>query len=80
MSDKFTHTGGVFVEAMSVCFPGKGPTDLNEDCINEARWAANELEKSDKQYVLCPSACLEDPNVDKTLEELAKNPNVRGIR
>ena len=36
MPKNFVHTGGVFLEAMSVCFPGRGPKKLNKDCLKEA--------------------------------------------
>lgn len=74
--------GGVFVEAISVCFPAMVGEELNDLCIKEAEWALDALTKGsvNKQYRFIASACLEAPNALPTLEALAKMPGVVGIR
>ena len=77
----FEHSGGVFVEAMSVCFPGTLSSDHNARCVAEAKWAMATLETSAKEYVYVPSACLEAEGVGATLDALkALGGKVRGIR
>jgi len=77
-----THIGGAFLEAVSVCHVDMAGTDPNYTaaCLAEARWVADELGKSSKTYVLCPTAPLESPDAKATLQKLAAIPNVRGIR
>ena len=78
---RFKHVGGVFLEAMSVCFVDTPAVQHQANCLTEAKWAANDIAtRSSRQYVLVPTACLEDEAVAAVLAELAKDPNVRGIR
>lgn len=77
---KIKLTGGVYVEAMSVCWPGKPGEDLNPCCIAEAEWCAAELAKSKKKYLIVASACLEAKNADETLGKLCTIKGVCGIR
>ena len=80
-AEGFEHSGGVFLEAMSVCYPGTSAPEHNARCVEEAKWALATLEASSKQYVYIPSACLEDENVGATLDALkALSDKVRGIR
>ncbi len=84
----FVHSGGVYVEAMSVCFPAMSAEELNARCVREATWAAQRLgpkEGSDTRYVVVASACLEAPNAAETLAQIAAAPapsaaRVVGIR
>ena len=77
------HCGGVYVEAMSVCFPQMSGAELNAKCIEEAQWTVAELGRSSalaSNYVCVFSAALEAPNVQQTLDAIAALPNARGIR
>ena len=76
----FQHTGGAFIEAMSVCHIDSFGRKYENFCINETSWASNELKKSPKQYVLISSAPLESPNLNKILSKLTNYPYVCGIR
>ena len=76
----FQHTGGAFIEAMSVCHIDSFGSKYENFCINETSWASNELKKSPKQYVLISSAPLESPNLNKILSKLTNYPYVCGIR
>ena len=76
----FHHTGGAFIEAMSVCHIDSFGSKYENFCINETSWASNELKKSPKQYVLISSAPLESPNLNKILSKLSNYPYVCGIR
>ena len=76
----FQHTGGAFIEAMSVCHIDSFGSKYENFCINETSWAFNELKKSSKQYVLISSAPLESPNLNKILSKLSNYPYVCGIR
>lgn len=76
------HTGGVFIEAASVCFT-KTPGDnqfFADACLVEAAWVSSELAKSDKTYALMGTASLEAPNALATLEALAEYKQIKGIR
>lgn len=64
---RFRHAGGVFLEAMSVCFVDTPAAEHQANCLAEAEWAAADIAtKSHRQYVLVPTACLEDPDVATT--------------
>ena len=78
--NSFRHTGGAFIEAMSVCHIDSFGSKYENFCINETSWASNELKKSPKQYVLISSAPLESPNLNKILSKLSNYPFVCGIR
>jgi len=79
---RFKHVGGVFVEAVSVCFVDTPAAELQSKCVAEAQFAASELAKSKLDYLVCGTACLEDDTaaVEATLAKLAAIPNLRGIR
>lgn len=80
MPADFRHVGGCWVEAMSVCFASLDALALQQHCLIEARFAATEL-RSSPQYVLCASACLEDPGVSDVLRQLVNShPEMRAIR
>ncbi len=76
----FTHTGGVFVEAISCCYKDKSATELAPYSIEEAEWVSSQLATTNKQYFLAPTACLEDPNVETVLQQLTRDPTVKAIR
>ena len=38
---KYKHVGGVFIEAMSVCFLDKKQEELQKHCIEEMEFAEN---------------------------------------
>ena len=78
--DGFKHIGGAWLEALSVCQVGKTGPEYIKDCLAEYRWAAEDIEKSVRNYVLVPTVPLEEPTVVETLAELANDPKVRGIR
>jgi len=78
--NSFRHTGGAFIEAMSVCHIDSFGSKYENFCINETSWTSNELKKSPKQYVLISSAPLESPNLNKILSKLSNYPFVCGIR
>ncbi len=83
MPDDFRHVGGCWVEAMSVCFTSLDALALQQHCLTEAAFAAAELQSaaSSQQYVLCASACLEDPAVSDILHRLVDSqPGMRAIR
>jgi predicted TIM-barrel fold metal-dependent hydrolase len=79
-ADAFEHTGGAWLEALSVCQVGMTGPEYTKLCVAEARWAAKELSASDRNYVLIPAASLEEPDIDDVLAELMELPRVRGIR
>ena len=82
------HIGGVYLEAMSVCFPSMKGTELNALCVKEAEWAIVALQQApvQKMYSVVASACLEVENVGDTLASLNTlgtapgAPSVVGIR
>ncbi len=76
----FEHTGGAWLEAVSVCHVGLSGPQYDAYCLAEANWSARELQKSDLNYVLIPTAPLHEPNVADTLAQLAEIPRVHGIR
>jgi predicted TIM-barrel fold metal-dependent hydrolase len=77
----FRHVGGCWVEAMSVCFTSLDAPALQQHCVSEAAFVETELKRSSLEYVLCASACLEDPSVSETLQQLVKShPGMRAIR
>ena len=78
--NSFRHTGGAFIEAMSVCHTDSFGSKYENFCINETSWTSNELKKSPKHYVLISSAPLESPNLNKILSKLSNYPFVCGIR
>eukprot|EP01043_Picozoa_sp_COSAG02_P005683 COSAG02_NODE_155_length_33066_cov_32.167562_27_plen_293_part_00 len=81
LPDDFRHVGGCWVEAMSVCFALLDAPALQHHCLMEAAFVAAELHRSSQKYVLCASACLEDPAVSDTLRQLVDSqPGMRAIR
>lgn len=75
-----THTGGAWLEAVSVCHVGQSGTGYTDRCLAEARWVAAQLATSKRDYVLVPTMPLEDPGVDELLARVAAIDGVRGIR
>ena len=63
---EFRHTGGVFVEAMSVCFTDRPGADLHSKYLDEANFASSQL--PDDKYRLIASVSLEAPNCEETLD------------
>lgn len=77
----FRHVGGVYLEAMSVCFVDTKPDAMAPHYLRELAFANKELlETSTRHYVLVLAASLEASNAPTTLAALAKNPATRGIR
>ena len=76
------HEGGIFLEAMSVCFPNTAAgAELVDLYRKELTWAKKTLiGDSKKKYLFIPSASLEDPNIIEYLTELKNTYLVRGIR
>jgi len=70
--------GGAFIEAVSVCHVGLVGPDYTAFCLAEASFASDELKGG--HYVLVPTCALEQPDVEETLAELAKDSHVVGIR
>ena len=78
--ERYSHTGGAFVEAVSVCHVEQSGQVFSDACLAESRWASSQLSQSDKHYVLVSSAPLEDPHIDAILSTLSEQPDVCGIR
>ena len=81
----FTHVGGVFIEANSVCFVDKPGSEIAHLYKKELKWVRETLgtsssETGGSKYLYIASASLEDPNVGDYLKELADIPEVVGIR
>ncbi|CAK9025207.1 unnamed protein product [Durusdinium trenchii] len=76
----FTVQGGVFLEAVSVCHVELGGPTYEAHCFNEASYAAEQLAKSSKSYVIVAACALEEPTAPKLLARLVELPQVRGIR
>jgi hypothetical protein len=77
---RVVHAGGVFVEALSVCFPSMPAEELNVKCLEEATFASDSLATSTKLYTVVGSLCLEDAAVEEHMKALVAIPNVVGIR
>ena len=80
MPKGFYHSGGVFLEAMSVCHVRTNAPELQAACVAEAEFALDSIATSTRRYVMVASACLEDPDVEATLATLTQQKSVRGIR
>lgn len=76
----FELTGGVCVEAMSVCHVGHAGAEFSSACLAEARWVANQLSRSARAYWMVASAPLENPDLGQILSALARSPAVCGVR
>ena len=76
----FEHSGGAFVEAVSVCHVGTTGDAFAAACLAEATWASAQLANSRKSNVIVASAPLEAPNAGALLTKLADDPLVRGVR
>eukprot|EP00931_Biecheleriopsis_adriatica_P010213 TRINITY_DN111300_c0_g1_i1.p1 TRINITY_DN111300_c0_g1~~TRINITY_DN111300_c0_g1_i1.p1 ORF type:complete len:338 (-),score=57.43 TRINITY_DN111300_c0_g1_i1:97-1032(-) len=71
------HSGGVYLEAVSVCHVGLRGPEYSKHCLAEAAFAAKALPSG---YVFVPTCALEQSDAREVLRELAKDPKVRGIR
>ena len=78
--DGFEHVGGAWLESLSVCHAGTSGPEYVAQCMAESRWTANELRKSNRNYVMIPTVPLEEVGAAEALAELAEEPMVRGIR
>ena len=76
----FELTGGAVVEAVSVCHVDDDGAPFRRACVAEARWVAEQLAPSPRDYVVVASAPLEDPDLPALLRDLADCPGVCGIR
>merc|ERR1719240_235570 len=63
---------------MSVCYAGISGPDFSEHCLKELNFVNGERELG--EFLLLPSAALEQEDASKVLSEMARNPRVRGIR
>ncbi|CAE8665344.1 unnamed protein product, partial [Polarella glacialis] len=71
--------GGAFLEALSVCHVGQSGPEYSASCLEEAAFAAEQL--NDDSYVLVPSCALQQPDVEEMLRNMSVlSPRVRGIR
>ncbi|MDG2196450.1 MAG: amidohydrolase family protein [SAR324 cluster bacterium] len=73
-------TGGVFVEAVSVCHIDLSGDDYAKYCLAETKWVSEQISRSTKDYYIVATLALEDPNCSKHLAKIAQNPIVVGIR
>jgi|APSaa5957512493_1039668.scaffolds.fasta_scaffold31089_2 predicted TIM-barrel fold metal-dependent hydrolase len=76
----FEHTGGAFIEAVSVCHVGVTGDEFTSACLLETSWVSKQLLNSNNCCIIVSSAPLEDANAGKIIAQLAENPRVRGIR
>ncbi len=76
----FSHIGGAFVEAVSVCHTQLSGVPFSDACLAETSWVSSQLGQSGKEYVMVSSAPLEDPNIGHILGKLAEDAKVCGIR
>lgn len=66
------------MEAMSVCYAGISGPEFSQHCMQELNFVTGEREF--EEFLLLPSAALEQEDAPKVLSEMARNPRVRGIR
>ena len=76
----FHLTGGVFIEALSVCHVELSGDDYAKYCLAETKWVSEQIALSSNDYHIVSTLALEDPNFSKHLAKLAQNPRVIGIR
>lgn len=76
----FSHSGGVMVEAVSVCHTKKFGDNFNFECLAETNWASQQLKNSQKNYAIVSSVALEDRDSGNILANLSKNNLVKGVR
>lgn len=55
------HTGGVFVEAVSVCHRGLSGPSYSAQCLLEASYGLQEVAKATGSYVVVAACALEQP-------------------
>eukprot|EP00756_Hemistasia_phaeocysticola_P049310 Hpha_TRINITY_DN23770_c0_g1::TRINITY_DN23770_c0_g1_i1::g.93263::m.93263 len=76
-----TWVGGVWLEAMSVCFVNTSGELLAKHYTQELAWAQAELtEETNRTFLFVPGASLEADNANTVLGALAEDPAVRGVR
>ena len=76
----FEHSGGAFIEAVSVCHIGVTVDEFASACLAETSWVSKQFSNSNNCYIIVSTAPLEDVNAGKILTQLAENPLFRGIR
>ena len=76
----FEHSGGAFIEAVSVCHIGVTGDEFASACLAETSWVSKQFSNSNNCYIIVSTAPLEDVNAGKILTQLAENPLFRGIR
>ncbi len=74
------HSGGAFVEVVSVCHLPEDGWPYESACLAEAWWVSRQLERSPHPYRLVATAPLESPQIDSVLHALTRYPGVCGIR
>ena len=59
------HAGGVFIDAISVCFPGETGASFQKKCVRESEWVAATLKVmhartriKKKQLRVCARVCV----------------------
>lgn len=73
-------TGGVVVEAMSVCHLASSGRAFATACLAEADWVTSQVRSSERAYWVVAAAALEDPMVECLLDRLRQGPEICGIR
>ena len=76
----FDLTGGVFVEAVSVCHVEMNGDDYAEYCLAETKWVTEQISNSTRDYYIVATLALENPNVADLLAKITYHNKVRGIR
>ena len=76
----FKLTGGVFVEAVSVCHVESDGPLFEESCLAETAWTSKEMDRSKLDYRIVASAPLESSNIENILASLKQHQRVCGIR
>ncbi len=70
--DGFELTGGVCVEAMSVCHVRHEGAEFSSACLAEARWVSNQLSRSPRAYWMVACAPLEQ--FQRAVQLVAEHP------
>jgi len=73
-------SGGVVVEAMSVCHVDEHDAAFASACLAEIDWVSSQLRRSPRDYKLVAPVALESPDAHRKLERIARRPEIRGVR
>ncbi|MFZ8920984.1 MAG: amidohydrolase, partial [bacterium] len=66
----FDLTGGVFVEAVSVCHVEMNGDEYADYCLAETKWVAEQISNSTKDYYVVATLALENRNVADLLAKI----------